>query len=100
MRAAPRVENGVVEEGAQVLRTMRVRPDAQRRGVGRAMLDRFAGMLGPGACYCLPFAHLTGFYGLVGFEEVAAEHLPPHLARRLAEYRERPDTSVTAMRRP
>jgi pimeloyl-ACP methyl ester carboxylesterase/N-acetylglutamate synthase-like GNAT family acetyltransferase len=89
-----------VEEGVQVLRTMRVRKDAQRSGVGRAMLRRFAGMLAPGACYCLPFAHLTGFYGAIGFQEIAPDELPPHLGRRLAQYRtERPGVAVTAMRR-
>jgi pimeloyl-ACP methyl ester carboxylesterase/GNAT superfamily N-acetyltransferase len=90
-----------VEEGVQVLRTMRVRTDAQRRGVGRALLQRFATLLEGGPCYCLPFAHLAGFYGEIGFREVAPEDLPPHLARRLAQYRaERPRVDMIAMRRP
>ena len=90
-----------VEEGVQVLRTMRVRPDAQRRGVGRALLRRFDALLGPGPCYCLPYAHLTGFYGIVGFEETGPGALPPHLAARLAQYRaERPGVNMIAMRRP
>jgi N-acetylglutamate synthase-like GNAT family acetyltransferase len=90
-----------IEEGVQVLRTMRVRPDAQRRGVGRALLRRFDAMLGPGPCYCLPYAHLTGFYGIIGFEEASPYALPPHLAARLARYRaERPGVDMIAMRRP
>lgn len=90
-----------VEEGVQVLRTMRVRPDVQRRGIGRAMLRRFATMLADAECFCLPYAHLDSFYGAIGFERVAPEALPPHLAARLETYRrERPGTSVIAMRRP
>ena len=90
-----------VEERVQVLRTMRVRPDTQRRGVGRAMLRRFASLLATDPCYCLPYAHLTVFYGMIGFEEVGPAMLPPHLADRLARYRaERPGTSMVAMRRP
>jgi pimeloyl-ACP methyl ester carboxylesterase/N-acetylglutamate synthase-like GNAT family acetyltransferase len=86
------------EEGVVVLRTMRVRPDVQRRGVGRALLRRFATMLDGRECFCLPFDHLVGFYGEVGFETVPAEALPAHLAARLAGYRaERPN--VIGMRR-
>jgi pimeloyl-ACP methyl ester carboxylesterase/N-acetylglutamate synthase-like GNAT family acetyltransferase len=88
-----------VEEGAQVLRTMRVRPDAQRRGLGRALLRRFVTLLAKEECFCLPWAHLEGFYGEIGFQRIAPAALPPHLAARLAGYqRERPD--AIAMRRP
>jgi pimeloyl-ACP methyl ester carboxylesterase/N-acetylglutamate synthase-like GNAT family acetyltransferase len=90
-----------VEHRVQVLRTMRVRPDAQRSGVGSAMLRRFRTMLDGGPCYCLPYGHLTGFYGIIGFEEVAPAMLPAHLAARLAQYRaERPGVDMIAMRRP
>jgi N-acetylglutamate synthase-like GNAT family acetyltransferase len=90
-----------VEEGLQVLRTMRVRSDAQRRGIGRAILRRFVTMLADEECFCLPFAHLAGFYGEIGFEPVPPAALPPHLAARLAAYRqERPHVNVIAMRRP
>jgi pimeloyl-ACP methyl ester carboxylesterase/N-acetylglutamate synthase-like GNAT family acetyltransferase len=87
-----------VEEGAQVLRTMRVRPDVQGRGIGRALLRRFLTMLDDRDCFCLPYAHLGSFYGAIGFARVAPAELPPHLAARLAGYlAERPD--VIAMRR-
>lgn len=90
-----------VEEGVQMLRTMRVSPDVQRRGVGRALLRQFETLLAPGPCYCLPYAHLTGFYGIIGFEEVGPEALPPHVAARLAHYRaERRGVNLIAMRRP
>ena len=87
------------EHGTQVLRTMRVHPEAQRRGIGRLLLRRFESMLSPGDCYCLPYAHLVGFYGAIGFAPVPREALPPHLAARLDGYlRERP--TMIAMRRP
>jgi RimJ/RimL family protein N-acetyltransferase len=90
-----------LEEGVRVLRTMRVRADAQRRGVGRALLRRFVPLLGGSACYCLPYGHLTGFYGEIGFETAGPEALPPHLAHRLAGYQaERPAQNLIAMRRP
>ena len=65
------------------------------------MLRRFATMLADADCFCLPYAHLVSFYGQIGFEPVAPEALPPHLAARLASYRrERREVSVIAMRRP
>ena len=58
-------------------------------------------MLEDRECFCLPFAHLVAFYGQIGFEVVASDALPPHLAERLAGYRAgRPDVNVIAMRRP
>lgn len=88
-----------VEHGVQVLRTMRVRPDAQRRGIGRLLLGRFVTMLAKAECFCLPYAHLESFYGAIGFAPVGPEALPPHPAARLAGYRvERPN--VIALRRP
>jgi N-acetylglutamate synthase-like GNAT family acetyltransferase len=87
-----------LEDGAQVLRTMRVRPDFQRRGIGRLVLRRCVTLLDERDCFCLPYAHLEGFYGEVGFERVPPEALPPHLAARLGGYlAERPN--VIAMRR-
>ena len=57
-------------------------------------------LLGAGDCFCIPYAHLDGFYGQIGFEAVPPDDLPPHLARRLAQYRaERPGVAVIAMRR-
>ena len=90
-----------VEDGVQVLRTTRVRPDFQRRGIGRLLLRRFVTMLDEGRdCFCIPYAHLEGFYGEVGFAAVPPDALPPHLATRLAQYRrERPTVAVIAMRR-
>jgi RimJ/RimL family protein N-acetyltransferase/GNAT superfamily N-acetyltransferase len=88
-----------VEEGVQVLRTMRVHPDLQRQGLGRRMLLHFETMLAGAECYCLPYAHLERFYGTIGFARVEPDALPPHLAARLGGYlRERPN--AIAMRRP
>ena len=78
---------GTVEQGVQMLRGMYVAPDTQRQGVGSALLRRFVELLGEHDCYCLPYTHLTGFYGADGFQPLAPEDAPVFLATRLTEYR-------------
>ncbi len=74
------------EHGVLVLRTMRVHPDWQQRGIGTALLLRLAPVLGSRECFCLPWKHLQGFYGQAGFETVKAAGLPPFLRERLRQY--------------
>lgn len=75
------------EEGVTMLRGMQVAPECQRRGIGRKLLTAFSGDLGAEACYCIPYDHLTGFYGLVGFAPVAESDAPEFLRARLETYR-------------
>jgi predicted N-acetyltransferase YhbS len=89
----------VVEHGVTVLRGMRVLGTHQRRGVGRELLRGTCDALDGQPCYCLPFAHLTGFYGEAGFREIDAADAPPFLAERLADYRRRRPERFTLMRR-
>jgi GNAT superfamily N-acetyltransferase len=80
------------EHGTTVLRGMRVQPEHQRRGIGAALLEAVRQQLGDGACYCLAYAHLTGFYGRIGFITVPADAAPAFLRERVAQYsRERDD---------
>lgn len=77
------------EGGTTLLRGMRVQPAYQRQSVGTALLGVVADYLGNTACYCVPYAHLVGFYGQVGFVEVKVNDAPEFLRTRVAEYRGR-----------
>ena len=74
------------ERGVLVLRGMQVDPDAQRKGVGRALLGHCLPYLDTGMAYCLPYDHLVKFYGQIGFEVTSPESLPAFLADRLTGY--------------
>lgn len=75
-----------VESGVIVLRGMQVSPSFQRKGVGRALLEHCVPFLDRGPAYCVPYEHLTNFYGQVGFIVAPPELLPTFLAERLAGY--------------
>ena len=55
--------------------------------------------LGGEECFCVPYTHLTGFYGSVGFVAIPDENAPPLLRYRVAGYRTR-GLDVLLMRRP
>ena len=75
------------EHGVTMLRGMQVAPARQRQGIGRAVLQAFVRDLPGKVCYCIPYAHLVGFYGSVGFQPDAEEDVPSFLRARLAGYR-------------
>jgi N-acetylglutamate synthase-like GNAT family acetyltransferase len=78
------------EHGKTVLRGMRVVPGFQRQGIGTRLLDAVSAEL-KGPCYCIPYAHLTDFYGQIGFQVLDPRTAPDFLAERLASYRARAD---------
>jgi hypothetical protein len=43
--------------------------------------------LGEQRCFCIPYAHLTDFYGRIGFEVAEPQPAPAFLAERLESYR-------------
>jgi len=89
-----------LEHGVWMLRGMRVDPAEQRRGTGTRLLHALVSRLGDeDECYCVPFDHLLGFYGQVGFVEASLNGAPAFLVERIAGYRARGD-AVTLMRRP
>jgi len=53
-----------------MLRGVHVSPEHQRRGIGTRLLRAFVGDLRAAECYCIPFAHLVGFYSQAGFSPV------------------------------
>jgi predicted N-acetyltransferase YhbS len=86
------------EAGVIVLRGMQVDLAFQRQGIGRMLLRECLPHLDGGVAYCLPYAHLAGFYGEAGFVPAPPAMLPPFLAERLAAYLRR-GQDVIAMRR-
>lgn len=74
------------EGGVFVLRGMQVAPAFQGQGIGRVLLDFCVPYLNRGLSYCVPYEHLTGFYGQVGFVVTPPELLPIFLAERVAQY--------------
>lgn len=86
------------EHGVTVLRGMQVEPALQRQGLGGRLLAACLPRLAGRQAFCLPYAHLEGFYGAAGFETVGPQALPAFLADRLAGYRAG-GQDVIAMRR-
>jgi GNAT superfamily N-acetyltransferase len=87
------------ENGTLVLRGVRIAEQWRRRGIGSQMLRVIAAWLGKRECYCIPYAHLVGFYRQTGFVETAPAAAPSFLASRVEGYRRRA-LNVTIMVRP
>ena len=87
------------EQGALVLRGMRIAEHARRQRLGTRMLQAIAEWLGEQECYCVPYPHLVGFYGQIGFVAIEPTAAPAFLADRLADYRSSGE-DVILMRRP
>jgi GNAT superfamily N-acetyltransferase len=88
-----------LEHEVTMLRGMQVAREWRGRGIGRQLLSALVAELGAEECLCVPYTHLTEFYGSSGFVEMPEEALPPFLRYRLAAYRTR-GLSVLVMRRP
>lgn len=87
------------EHDVILLRGMCITPERRCQGLGLMLLESFVHGLNGADCYCLPYTHLTNFYGKVGFVTVPESSIPPFLQKRLIGYRER-GHSVLAMCRP
>ena len=77
-----------LENGHAILRTMRVSESYRGQRIGTRMLEAFEDLVSERDCYCLPFAHLTDFYGRIGFTAIPIEQAPAHLQERYAGYRD------------
>jgi GNAT superfamily N-acetyltransferase len=88
-----------LENNVTMLRGMQVDPDHHRQGVGSLLLQALVADVRTRECFCIPFAHLTTFYGRGGFRVVAEEGAPRFLAERLSHYRH-VGHNVLLMRRP
>lgn len=87
------------EHGVLVLRGMQVAPHARGRGIGRQLLCAALVEVGARECFCMPYTHLTGFYGEAGFIPLAETDAPEFLRRRL-QASHRAALCVCLMRRP
>src|SRR5437868_1173136 len=79
------------EEGVVVLRGMQVHPKFQRQGIGKRLLAAVAQELDGKGCFCIPYAHLVGFYGGIGFHVMEPAKAPTFLQRPPEKYRDRGD---------
>ena len=86
------------EQGTLVLRGMRIAEHARRQRLGTRMLDAIAEWLQGRECYCVPYPHLMGFYGQIGFTVIEPADAPVFLAGRLVDY-QRSGEDVILMRR-
>jgi N-acetylglutamate synthase-like GNAT family acetyltransferase len=79
------------EEGVVVLRGMQVHPKFQRQGIGKRLLASVAQDLDGRDCFCIPYAHLVGFYRGIGFQVIEQAKAPTFLRLRLEKYQNRGD---------
>jgi N-acetylglutamate synthase-like GNAT family acetyltransferase len=79
------------EEGVVVLRGMQVHPRFQRQGIGKRLLAIVAPELDGRDCFCIPYAHLAGFYSRIGFHVIEPAKAPTFLQLRLETYQNRGD---------
>jgi N-acetylglutamate synthase-like GNAT family acetyltransferase len=74
------------ENDVYVLRGMMVKPEFQRHGVGKALLEVVNNYLGETTCYCINPTHLKNFYGRIGFEQIDTDVVPAFLVERMERY--------------
>jgi GNAT superfamily N-acetyltransferase len=86
-----------IENDIKVLRGMYLRAEFHRTGIGVSMLNYLAKNVDINGCYCLPYQHLVGFYGKIGFEEISPKDAPSFLAERLEKYRSNGNREITIM---
>ena len=79
------------EEDVVVLRGMHVHPRFQRQGIGKRLLAAIAQDLDGRDCFCIPYAHLVGFYGGIGFRPIEPAKAPAFLRLRWERYQNRGD---------
>jgi N-acetylglutamate synthase-like GNAT family acetyltransferase len=78
-----------IENETSMLRTMMVDSEHRHRGIGSRLLKNFVEYLDAHdihEVYCLPYAHLPGFYAAAGFRPVPLDDAPAFLQERMRLY--------------
>jgi hypothetical protein len=88
------------EHGTLVLRGMRIAEYARRQSLGTRMLEAIAEWLGDRECYCVPYPHLVGFYGQIGFAPLELADAPMFLAKRVTDYRRNGQEAILMRKSP
>ena len=88
------------EEGALVLRGVRVPKEHRGRGIGSAILDSLFDEEISQNCYCIPYRHLRRLYEAMGFEEITPLKAPNFICNRLIDYRARGLDVIIMRRKP
>lgn len=83
------------ENGIYVLRSFNVLSQYQRKGIGTALLHKFAEELPNLECYLICKQSLNGFYRIANFEVCPTP--PAHLTRRANSYN---NTQLNILKRP
>ena len=91
------------ENQTYVLRTMQIHPEVQRKGIGSTILEKFNQVLNERSIdqvFCMPYDHLEGFYGRIGFKKIAVDGAPEFLQKRLADFfNKKPSEKAILMKR-
>jgi GNAT superfamily N-acetyltransferase len=74
--------------GIRMLRGRYLQKKLQSKGFGTLLIKHIEPVLNEATSYCLPFAHLSEFYGQIGFEKIPCESLPDFLITRFKKYQE------------
>ena len=88
------------EDNVLVLRGMQVAKGMSGKGIGTALLNSIAPVVGERTCFCVPYRNLVSFYSQIGFVEIDVSESPAFLRARSEEYKRRFDLDVVIMRRP
>jgi N-acetylglutamate synthase-like GNAT family acetyltransferase len=78
-----------IEENTPLLRSMMVSEDFRGTGIGRNLIKEFEKYLDQNKIqdtYCIAYAHLDYFYGIIGFKTISPEEAPKFLFERYESY--------------
>lgn len=92
-----------IEEKTPMLRSMVIKSELRSQKIGSKILHSFAKHLdenGFKSTYCIPYDHLGGFYGQIGFEIIDEQDAPLFLQERIQTYRKNNPEKFMIMRRP
>jgi len=76
-------------KGGWLLRSMSIRQDYQRQGIGSLMLGQIKAQLAEKTCYCFAYRHLQSFYQKAGFKPGDETAVSEEISQRYRQYRQK-----------